>query len=183
MIKYKYLCCNKSYQENLDENLKKHFFNTYKFFNHDINKFILLLQKGVYPYEYMDDWEKFNETSLPEKKKIIITLTWKILLMPNRCTEIVCKNFKIKNLGEYHDLHLQSYALLLADAFESFRNMCLEIYELDPGYFFTESGLAWQAVLKNVKVRLVHITDIDLLFIIEKGIIGGIYINDYDKNK
>ena len=69
MIKYKYLCCNKSYQENLDENLKKHFFNTYKFFNHDINKFILLLQKGVYPYEYMDDWEKFNETSLPEKKK------------------------------------------------------------------------------------------------------------------
>ena len=62
--------------------------------------------------------------------------------MPNRCTEIVCKNFKIKNLGEYHDLHLQSYALLLADAFESFRNMCLEIYELDPGCFFTASGLA-----------------------------------------
>ena len=48
------------------------FFNTYKFSKHDNNKFILLLRKGVYPYEYMDDWEKFNEVSLPEKKKIFI---------------------------------------------------------------------------------------------------------------
>ena len=50
------------------ENLKKQFFNTYEFSNHDINKFILLLQKGVYPYKYMDDWEKFDETLLPEKE-------------------------------------------------------------------------------------------------------------------
>ena len=50
------------------ENLKKQFFNTFEFSNHDINKFILLLQKGVYPYKYMDDWEKFEETLLPEKE-------------------------------------------------------------------------------------------------------------------
>ena len=49
-------------------------FNTYKFSNHDINKFILLLRKGVYPYEYMDDWEKFNETSLPEKENFYSNL-------------------------------------------------------------------------------------------------------------
>ena len=70
--------------------------------------------------------------------------------MQIRCTEIVCKNFKIKNLGEYHDLHLQSYALLLADAFESFRNMCLEIYELDPGFFFYCIRISMTSSLKKI---------------------------------
>ena len=67
-IEYKCLCCNKSYQRKFDEKLKEPFFNTYKFSNNDINKFILLLQKSVYLYEYMDDWEKFSETSLPGKE-------------------------------------------------------------------------------------------------------------------
>ena len=67
LIEYKCLCCNKNYQHKFDEKLKEQFFNTYKFCSHG-NKFILLLQKGVYPYEYMDDWEKFNGTSLPEKE-------------------------------------------------------------------------------------------------------------------
>ena len=55
LIEYKCLSCNKSYQRKFDEKLKERFFNTYKFSNHDNNKFILLLQKGVYPYKYMDD--------------------------------------------------------------------------------------------------------------------------------
>ena len=67
MIEYECLFCNKNYQQNLDEILKKRFFNSCKFSNYDNNKFILLLWKGVYPYEYMDNWEKFNETSLAEK--------------------------------------------------------------------------------------------------------------------
>ena len=67
-IEFKYLCCNKIYQNKFDENLKKKFANTYKSANQDTNKFILLLQKGVYPYEYIDDWEKSNEMSLPEKE-------------------------------------------------------------------------------------------------------------------
>ena len=60
--------CNKNYQHKFDEKLKERFLNTYKFSNHNNNKFILLLREGVYPYEYMDDWEKFNETSLLEKQ-------------------------------------------------------------------------------------------------------------------
>ena len=50
----------------------------------------------------------------------------------------VCKDFEIKNLVEYHDLYVQSLTLLLADAFNNFQNMCLEIYELDPAHFFLQ---------------------------------------------
>ena len=67
LIKYKGSSCNENYSSKFDEELKKKFKNTFKFSNNDINKFVLLLRKGVYPYEYMDDWEKFNETILPEK--------------------------------------------------------------------------------------------------------------------
>ena len=69
LIRYKCLSCNKDYSNKLDEKLKKKFKNTFKFSNNDINKFILLLRKGVYPYKYMDDLEKFNETTLPEKEE------------------------------------------------------------------------------------------------------------------
>ena len=67
LIAYKCLCCNKNYKHKYDEKLKEQFFKTYRFSNHDKNKFILILQKGVYSYEYMNDWEKFNKKSLPEK--------------------------------------------------------------------------------------------------------------------
>ena len=70
LIEYECLFWNKNYQKKFDENfffLKKIFFNTYKFSNHGINKFILLLRKGVCPYKYMDNWDKFNEISLPGK--------------------------------------------------------------------------------------------------------------------
>ena len=108
----------------------------------------------------------------------------------------VCKDFEIKNLGEYHDLYVQSDTLLLADVFENFRNMCLEIYELDPAKFLPAPGLAWQAALKKTKVKLDLSADIDILLIVEKGIRGGIrhltcryakannkYMKSYDKNK
>ena len=71
MIKHKCLSCNKEYSKRLNEELKKIIKNTFKFSNNDINKFILLLRKSVYPYEYLDDSEKFNEATLPEKKRIL----------------------------------------------------------------------------------------------------------------
>ena len=67
-IEYKCLSCNKNYQHKFNEKLKERFFNADKFSNHNNNRFILLLWKGVHPYEYMNDWEKFNETSIPEKE-------------------------------------------------------------------------------------------------------------------
>ena len=72
LIKYKCLSCNKHCSNKLDKKINK-FKNTFKFSNNDIHKFILLLRKGVYPFEYMDDWEKFKETTLSEKKNFIVT--------------------------------------------------------------------------------------------------------------
>ena len=82
--------------------------------------------------------------------------------------------FEIKNLDEYHDLYVQSDTLLLADVFENFRNMYLEIYELDPTYFVATPWLAWQACLTRTEVKLELITDYDMLLIIRKGIRSGI---------
>ena len=80
----------------------------------------------------------------------------------------------IWNLGDYHDLYVQSGTLLFADVFENFRDKCIEINELDPAHFFSALGLAWQAFLKKTKVNLELLTDIDMLLMVEKGIRGGI---------
>ena len=87
----------------------------------------------------------------------------------------VFKDFEIKNLGEYHDLYLKSDTLLLADVFENFSKMCLNIYQLDPAKFLSAPGLAWQAALKKTAVKLELLTDIDMLLMVEKGIRGGTY--------
>ena len=81
-------------------------------------------------------------------------------------TKRVCKDFEIKNLGEYHDLYVQSDPSVLADVLENFRNMCLEIYELDPAKFLSAPGLAWQAALKKTKVKLKLLTDINILLMV-----------------
>ena len=78
-------------------------------------------------------------------------------------TQRVSEDFEIKNLREYLDLYLQSGTLLLADVFENFRNVCLEIYELDPARFITEPGLACQATLKKTKVKLELFSDNEIL--------------------
>ena len=71
----------------------------------------------------------------------------------------VFTRFKLKNLGEYHNLYIQSDTLLLADVFENFRNMCLEVYKLDPAHFLSLPGLAWQACLKKTNIKLELLTD------------------------
>ena len=95
----------------------------------------------------------------------------------------VCKNFEIKNLGEYHDLYVQSDTLLLDDVFENFRNMFVEIYELDPAKFLSVPGLAWEATLKKTAVKLDLLTDINMLLMVEKGIRRGICHSIYRQKK
>ena len=163
MIKQKCLSCNKDYLNKINEELKKRFKNTLKFSNNNNNKFILLLKKGVYPYEYMHEWEKFNEITLPEKEEFYSNLNMDITDADYMHGKRVCKDFEIKHLGEYHDLYLKSETLLLVDVFKNFRKMCLKIYELDPVKFLSASGLAWQAALKETDVKLELLNDNDML--------------------
>ena len=108
----------------------------------------------------------------------------------------VFKRFKLKDLGEYHDLYVQSDTLLLADIFENFRNTCLKVYESDLAHFLLLPGLAWQACLKKANVKLELLTYYDMLLMVGEGIRGGIchsihghakannkYMKNYDKNE
>ena len=109
----------------------------------------MLLRKDVYPYEYMDNWERFDET-LPNKESFYSNLNMEnIDDIDYRHGNNLFKKCKVKNLGEYHDLYVQSDTLLLAEVFENFRNTCIKVYELDPAHFLSLPGLAWQACLKK----------------------------------
>ena len=135
--------CNIYYKKKFNKDLIKKFKNIYNFCNNDLNKFILLLRKGVYPYEYMDSWERFNKTSLPSNKDFYSNLNMEdIDEIDYRHGNNVFKSFKLENLGNYHDLYVQSDTLLLADVFENFRDICIKVYELDPSHFVSQPGLA-----------------------------------------
>ena len=105
--------------------------NTYHLCNKDLNKFTLLLRKGVYPYEYMGSWKRFKEESLPDKESFYSKLNNEHITDEDYAhAQKLWNTFNIKNLAEYHDLYVQSDTLLLADAFENFRDKCIETYEL-----------------------------------------------------
>ena len=156
-----------------------------------------MLRKGVYPYEYMDSWNRFNETSLPNKKDFYSCLNMEnVTGIDYRHANRVFNTFKRKNICGYHDLYVQSDTLLLADIFQAFRVTCIKIYKLDLAYFLSLPGFAWQACLKMTGVKLELLTDPNVLPIVEKGIRGGIshvlhgyakannkYMKNYDKNK
>ena len=108
--------------------LIENFPSTYQFCNGDLNKFVMLPRKGVYPYEYMDRWEKFDKTALPLKKDFYSNLNLEDISDEDYVhAQKVWNRFKIKNLGEYHDFYVQSDTLLLADVYENFRNMCMNV--------------------------------------------------------
>ena len=131
---------------NLVDNLPKdalryteEFFKKEKYFN-------LITKKGVYPYDYMESFDKFNETELPSKDKFYSLLNDEHISdeQYNHAKKVL-NVFKIENMGRYHDLYLNSDILLLADVFENFRETCLEYYKLDPCHSFTSPGLSWDA--------------------------------------
>ena len=171
------------------------FSNIHQLCNKDLHKFALLLRKGIYSYEYMDSWKRFKEESLPDKESFYSKLNNEHITDEGYAhAQKVWDAFKIKNLGEYHDLYVLSDTLLLADVFENFRDKCIETYEFGPAYFLSAPGLTWKACLKKTNVKLELLTDNDMLLMFEKGIRGGMcqatyryannkYMNNYDKNK
>ena len=145
---------------------------TNRFFGEKID---LVSRKGVYPYEYMDDFEKFKKQSLPKKTSFFSRLKQeKVSDEDFEHAQKVWKECKLKNMGDFHDLYLKTDVLLLADVMENFRKLCEKHYELDPAHFFTVPGMAWDAMLKMTGIKLELLEDVDMLLMIEKGIRGGI---------
>ena len=152
---FKCFDCKKRCTRKFSKKLTKRFKNTNSFCNEDINNCMLLLGKGVYPHEYMVDWDRFEEEELSDKSDFYSSFNMHDLTgIDYRCARKNFDKFHIKNLGEYHDLYVQSDTLLLADIFESFRDMCIKVYGLDPACFLSAPGLAWQGCLKKNRSKI-----------------------------
>ena len=133
----------------------------------------LLKQKGDYPYEYMNSFERFSEEKLPAKKYFYSSIkdvkigdddkisNGHISVKYYLTCEKVWDKFEMKNIGDYHDHYLKKDVLLLADVFEKFIGTCLKYYGLDPCHYFSSPGLSWDAMLKMTDVKLEKISDID----------------------
>ena len=146
----------------------------------------LLKQKGAYPYEYMNSFERFNEEKLPAKKYFYSSIKdgkigddgkisdGHISVKDYLTCEKIWDKFNLKNMGDYHDHYLKKDVLLLADVFEKFIDMCLKFYGLDPCHYFSSAGLIWDAMLKMTGIELEKISDIDKYLFIENGLRGGI---------
>ena len=135
----------------------------------------LLTRKGVYPYEYVNSWDRFNETQLPPIDAFYSNLNMSSISEDDyRHAQRVWKEFGICDLGDYHDLYLRTDVVLLANMYEAFRDTCLRHYKLDPAHFYTSPGLAWHACLKHTGIKLELLTDPDMLLMFERGIRGGI---------
>ena len=123
----------------------------------------------------MDSWNKFEEMSLPSIERFYSSLNMSGVRdtdYEHACS--IWREFRIRNMGEYHDLYLRTDVILLANVFESFRQVCLENYGLDPMHFYTVPGLAWKACLKKTGMSLKLLLDPDMLLMFERGIGGGI---------
>lgn len=163
---------------------------------YDTDQIKMLERKGVLCYDYIDSWQRLDETSLPSMSNFHNQLN---------CSDVtdeqydfavqVWKKFNITNLGEYTDIYLKTDVLLLADVFENFRQSCYDIYGLDPAHYFTAPSLSFDAMLKYTKVRIELLTDIDMHMFVERGVRGGIsqcskryskannaFMEDFDSN-
>ena len=144
----------------------------------------LLKQKGFFPYDYLDDIEKLKDTKPPPQKAFYSKLKGKGINKNNYEHVLkVWKTCKMKTFKDYLKTYNVTDVLLLADVFEKFRDLCLKNYGLDPVYYYTAPGLAWDAMLKMTGVNLELLSDVDKLLMIEKGIRGGVSMvsNRYGK--
>ena len=161
--------------EDKRENWHEHFanskLNNYVKDEYDLD---LLTDKGIYPYDYMDDFQHFNETELPSKEHFYSNLSEQDITDEEyERAQHIWKHFNIKNLGEYHDLYLKTDVLLLTDVFENFRTQCLKDYELDPAHYYTLPNFSWDAMLLKTGISLDLIYDEEVYKMVERGLRGG----------
>ena len=150
-----------------------HLLNAFK--NHPSNKVDLLLKKGVYPYDYMNEWKKLDDPALPSIEAFASKLRG------TDCDEsdyaraqTVWNAFECKRMMDYHDLYLKTDVLQLADVFESFRCGSLENYKLDPAHYVSAPHLSWDAMLHMSKCNLQLLDDAEMFRMLENNLRGGI---------
>ena len=147
-------------------NLSKHYSGT---------QYELLRQKGVYPYEYVDSVTKLNDTELPPKEAFYSRLNDSCISSEDYDhAKKVWIEFGCKTLRDYHNLYNKSDVLLLADVFENFRDVSIQNYGLDPAWYYTSPGLAWDSMLKMTKAKLELLSDYEIYQMINQGIRGGV---------
>lgn len=181
----------------LSNNLTDEQFKISKQFYKNDEHFNLMKRKGAYPYSYMDSFKRYEETQLPTKDLFYNQLKDKNISDEDYDYALrIWEDFELKNLGEYTDIYVVNDVLMLVDVFETFRETCLKHYKLDPCWYYTAPGLAWDAMLKITKAKLQTIQNYDMYLFIEKGIRGGMvnaikryakannhYLEDYDSTK
>ena len=159
--------------DSLVNNLASSNYRFFGFEEYNEKQHALLIRKGIYPYEYMDSWDRFKETNLPSASSFYSKLSMSRVNDGNyEHAHRVWRDFGIRNMGEYHDLYLKTDIILLENIIKEFRRVCMENYGLDLAHFHMAPGLAWKACLKKTKVRLELLLNMLLMF--ERGIRGGI---------
>ena len=135
-----------------------------------------ITRKGVFPYNFLDSFEKFNEPFPPHGPLWYNSLTKSVDITKEQHTFAlgVYNDFKCRNLGDYHDVYLRTDVLILGDFFQKFREACMQVYNLDPAHFYSAPNLSCDAMLITTGVKLELLQDIDQLLFFEKGIRGGI---------
>ena len=138
-------------------------------------KMDLLKRKCVYPYDYMDSFDRFEEDHLPTRESFYNKLSEEECSPENYAhAQNVWKTFDCKTLGDYHDLYVTTDTLFLADVFERFRNFCIENYGLDPAHYISLPSFAWDSFLAMTGVKLELIKDQEMFEFVESGQRGGI---------
>ena len=113
--------------------------------------FKLVITKGIYPYEYMNNFDRFNETNLPDIKCFHPSLNDETVTEEQyKHAKKVWETFKIKNMGEQHDFYLKTDVMLLSDVFENYRDAALKTYNVDPVLYLTAPSFSLDVALKNM---------------------------------
>ena len=135
----------------------------------------LLLRKGIYPYEYMDKWERLDERMLPPIEKFFNSLKQEPCSREDYAHALqVWDEFHCSTLKDYQDLYLKTDVLLLADIFENFREISVRNYQLDPAYYVSSPQLSWDAMLLFTKCELELIADPEMFLMLDQGLRGGV---------
>ncbi len=139
------------------------------------SQFKLMLQKGVYPYDYINTFERLHQKDLPTIEQ------FNSRLLNEECIEVefaraqqVWNEFHCRTFLEYHNIYLKADVLQLADVFENFRNVCIATYSLDPAHYISAPQLAWDSMLNYTKTVLQLISDPEMFRMLNGGMRGGV---------